>query len=101
MRGGKGDPAYEVGEALTRAINGLLHLAGRGFVYARAHHARRRAEADALAAELEAERQAAEWLEMVRAQMARGSAGFASPAEARDALRERGGPVNDLDDIMF
>jgi len=96
-RGGPSDPMYQIGDAITRGVNGLIGLGER----ARARRARQHAEEEALAAALEERKRAERWLELVRQQMARGTAGYATQGDARDALRGRGGPDSNLDDIVF
>lgn len=67
----------------------------------RAAKEQRRAELAMRIAERRAELLARERLRRVRLQMARGSAGNASPQQAREALRGRGGRANDLDERWF
>jgi len=67
----------------------------------RAAKEQRRAELAMRIAERRAELLARERLRRVQLQMARGSAGDASPQQAREALRSRGGRANDLDERWF
>lgn len=67
----------------------------------RAVKEQRRAELAMRIAERRAELLARERLRRVQLQMARGSAGNASPQQAREALRGRGGRANDLDERWF
>jgi hypothetical protein len=63
--------------------------------------ARRRAERDRVEAERASRKQQQRWYALVEQQKARGNAGFASEAEAREALRGRGGRQSNLDEKWF
>jgi hypothetical protein len=91
------EPAELIGEAIGELIVGVfrcgLFLLG---LDARTQ-ARRKARADERASRA----QQRKWFEAVERQKARGEAGFASEAEARAALRGRGGRPSTLDDRWF
>jgi len=67
----------------------------------RARAEQRRAERASRQAERQAAELARERLRRVEEQMARGKAGDATEAQAREALQGRGGRPNKLDERMF
>jgi hypothetical protein len=101
---------------LERTVDGMSRDLARdvGMVWrfcrnraARARQLREAREADRLArrqmeiSERLQQEQRRQWLEMVQRQNIRGHAGNATPEEARQALRGRGGRPNPLDDRWF
>jgi ATPase subunit of ABC transporter with duplicated ATPase domains len=88
--------------------DGMIQIVGafaRYFVQTaearRAREATKRAAQKAIDDERASVRQQQEWYEAVARQKARGHAGFASEAEARAALRGKGGRPSNLDGRKF
>jgi hypothetical protein len=86
---------------IVQAIVGLIRdvfLLSRWMVGA---SPRTRARRQARAAERASRARQQQWFEGMQRQMARGKGGYASPEEARKALRGRGGRRSPLDDRMI
>ncbi len=84
-------------ELIARIILGVVWLLG----LRPAQRARARAKRQALEDERASRKQQRQWLDAVERQQARGHAGFATEAEARAALRGRGGRPGKLDQMKF
>jgi hypothetical protein len=82
-------------------VMNLLGLTPEQRQAAQAKRAARDAERERRAYERASRRQQREWREEVERQRAKGKAGFADEAAARDALRGRGGRPSNLDDRWF
>ena len=82
-----------LGSMLGLVIVGLLQSVSGSSV----RRAKRRARREAAHAEHKARLQRQQWFALMQKQMARGSAGDASPDEARAALRGSGGRASKLD----
>jgi hypothetical protein len=95
------DSAGMLGEAVGEFVMDIF----RGGVFLFRLGSERRARARAAQEALEDERaslnQQRKWREEVEHQMARGRAGFASEADARAALRGKGGRSSNLDRRKF
>jgi hypothetical protein len=92
------DPsARAIGELIGLTILGTFRLGQWMVGMTEPQCARRRAAAH----ERESRRQQREWFEAVARQKARGEAGFASEAQAREALSGKGGRASNLDRRRF
>jgi hypothetical protein len=95
------DPMEHLGLALAETIRGTFRLGLWVSGLSGQQRARRRAAASARAAERESRQQQREWFEAVARQKARGHAGFAGEAEAREALSGKGGRPSNFDRRKF
>jgi hypothetical protein len=94
---GEGLLGEVVGNLIMAVVHGGRSLFGSGSE----RRARARAARKARADERASREQQQKWFEAVARQKARGEAGFASEAEARVALRGKGGRPSALDDRWF
>jgi hypothetical protein len=104
-RGDGFDNVQTLGEAIVEFVLFVLRIAFRIVVFVfrvvTLGFARGRATRKARADERASRQQQQKWHEAVERQKARGDADFASEAEARAALRGKGGRPSKLDDRWF
>jgi hypothetical protein len=89
------------GQVIGETIGGTFRLGLWMLGLTASQRDRRRAEQQRAKDERASRRQQQHWYALVERQKARGNAGFASEAEAREALRGRGGRQSNLDDRYF
>lgn len=90
-----------LGQVVGETIGGTFRLGLWMLGLTSSQRNRRQAERDRVKAERASRRQHQHWYRLVEQQKSRGNAGFASEAEAREALRGRGGRQSQLDERFF